>query len=114
MREEVFLNATPVIESSRVVAKMDKNLNQDIDRYYKMDHKHRGLAIIFNNEEFDDTEYPTRHGTQVDCDNLKRTFESLSFKVKVYNDQYKSEMKRTLQKGAYFFHEEGKIYKHQH
>ncbi|XP_013190006.1 caspase-1 [Amyelois transitella] len=54
--------------------------------YYKMDHKHRGIAIIFNHEYFDVHDLKPRRGTQVDGDNLSRVLESLGFCVTIYNN----------------------------
>ncbi|KAI4470526.1 caspase [Holotrichia oblita] len=68
---------------ANVVARMVTERN---DRYYKMDHKERGLAIIFNHEFFKVPGLKQRTGTQVDCKNLKLQLERLHFTVFVYND----------------------------
>ncbi|XP_055298994.1 caspase-1-like isoform X2 [Sitodiplosis mosellana] len=83
-----------------MATKMDERLNQEIDHYYNMNHKNRGLAVIFNHEEFDDSDWSVRYGTRVDCDNLKTTFTALNFNVRVHEDQTKSEMKNILQNVA--------------
>ncbi|XP_006767994.1 PREDICTED: caspase-6 [Myotis davidii] len=54
---------------------------------YKMDHKRRGLALIFNHERFFwHLALPERRGTNADRDNLTRRFLDLGFEVKCFND----------------------------
>lgn len=54
---------------------------------YKMDHKRRGVALIFNHERFFwHLTLPERRGTSADRDNLKRRFSDLGFEVKCFND----------------------------
>lgn len=79
--------------------KKNKIINRPIDHYYNMNHKNRGVALIFNHEEFDDTDWSVRHGTRADCDNLIKTFTALHFDVRVYEDLMKSEVKSILQSG---------------
>lgn len=75
--------------------------NQD-DYYlkycYDMCHKKRGLALIFNHEDF--STQRKRRGTHIDRDRLRETFKSLDFKVKVYEDKKKAEILAILQKGV--------------
>lgn len=78
---------------------MNKRINRPVDHYYDMNHKNRGVALIFNHEEFDDTDWSVRHGTRADCDNLIKTFTALNFDVRVYEDLTKSEVKNILQRG---------------
>lgn len=52
--------------------------------YYKMDHKKRGLALIFNQVKFD--HHSPRIGTHVDRDRLEKTLQSLDFDVTCYED----------------------------
>ncbi|XP_055298996.1 caspase-1-like isoform X2 [Sitodiplosis mosellana] len=72
--------------------------NNQIDHFYKMNHKNRGLAVIFNHEEFDDSEWPARYGTDKDRDNLRKTFAALNFDVQVHEDRKRSQMKKILEK----------------
>ena len=51
---------------------------------YKMDHKRRGKAIIFNHEKFENLE--ERSGTAVDVTVLRETYEALGFEVTVYHN----------------------------
>ncbi|XP_045848495.1 group XIIA secretory phospholipase A2 isoform X3 [Meles meles] len=54
---------------------------------YKMDHKRRGTALIFNHERFFwHLMLPERRGTNADRDNLTRRFSELGFEVKCFND----------------------------
>lgn len=54
---------------------------------YKMDHKRRGLALIFNHERFFwHLTLPDRQGTNADRDNLIRRLSDLGFEVKSFNN----------------------------
>lgn len=54
---------------------------------YKMDHKRRGLALIFNQERFLwHLTLPERRGTSADRDNLARRLAELGFEVRCFND----------------------------
>ncbi|KAJ4944334.1 hypothetical protein JOQ06_012878 [Pogonophryne albipinna] len=56
---------------------------------YKMDHKQRGLALIFNQERFFwRLGLNDRHGTNADRYNLERRLNDLNFEVRAY-DNYK-------------------------
>uniref|UniRef100_A0A673TBE8 Caspase-6 n=1 Tax=Suricata suricatta TaxID=37032 RepID=A0A673TBE8_SURSU len=64
---------------------------------YKMDHKRRGLALIFNHERFSwRLTLPERRGTSADRDNLKRRFSELGFEVKCFDDLKAEELLRTI------------------
>lgn len=63
-----------------------------------MSHKKRGLALIFNHEQFHTQRQ--RKGTQIDRDRLHKTFKLLEFKVKIYENKTKSEILDILQKGV--------------
>ncbi|CAL8272764.1 unnamed protein product [Gadus morhua 'NCC'] len=52
---------------------------------YKMDHKRRGLALIFNQETFG-CQKMTRSGTNIDRDNLEIRFKALNFDVQAHQD----------------------------
>ncbi|XP_066576788.1 caspase-6 isoform X2 [Amia ocellicauda] len=54
---------------------------------YKMSHKRRGLALIFNQERFFwHLRMPDRHGTNADRYNLEKRFQDLDFEVQAYNN----------------------------
>ncbi|XP_018320704.1 caspase-1 isoform X2 [Agrilus planipennis] len=54
--------------------------------YYKMDHKNRGLAVIFNHEHFEISSLKQRNGTKVDCESFANLLKCIGFKVEVYHD----------------------------
>lgn len=61
-------------------------VDKDADSY-NMNHKRRGIAIIFNHKNFDPRlGLKTRNGTDADRDNLKMTLRQLDFDVKVFDD----------------------------
>lgn len=68
---------------------------------YNMNHRRRGLAIIFNHKTFDPRlGLKTRNGTNADRDNLRSTLRSLDFEVQVYDDAPFKEMERILEEAA--------------
>ncbi|KAG7333773.1 hypothetical protein KOW79_002180 [Hemibagrus wyckioides] len=66
---------------------------------YKMNHKNRGKAIIFNQENFKG-DSNKRLGTNKDRDNLRESFQALGFEVNDYNDKSKKEVLHELHKAA--------------
>lgn len=67
----------------KVTAKMT------VERYaveYNMKHKNRGIAMIFNHENFDIPSLKSRAGTNVDCENLCQSLKLLDFEVIVHKD----------------------------
>jgi caspase-like apoptosis-related cysteine protease len=67
--------------------------------YYNMNHKRRGMAIIFNHKYFDDIYLKHRVGTNVDSDNLKKTMERLGFEVKLHDDLTHDELMKMVDEG---------------
>jgi caspase-like apoptosis-related cysteine protease len=67
--------------------------------YYKMNHKRRGVAIIFNHEHFDIHSLKPRNGTNVDRDNLKHTMKDLGFEVSVYDNLKTKDIMKILDEG---------------
>lgn len=67
--------------------------------HYNMKHKNRGMAIIFNHENFKNPNLK-RTGTNADRDMLKDVLVKLGFNVKVYNDLKLLELKNTVQQVA--------------
>lgn len=74
-------------------------MRQQLDSkcFYKMDHKNRGLALIFNHETFD--AHKARTGTDVDRNRLKKTLTSLDFHVKCYENLTIEDIKNKLKEG---------------
>jgi len=66
-----------------------------------MNHRRRGIAIIFNHKLFDSRlGLKQRNGTDADRDNLRITLRQLDFEVRVYNDLPFKEMERILEELA--------------
>lgn len=91
-------SAISKVDTKRTDA-IDERLKRPIEYYYKMNHKNRGLALIFNHETFYSFDMPTRKGTSVDRDRLKRTFTDLGFEVRVYDNLKEAEIRTTLENG---------------
>ncbi|KAF4090651.1 hypothetical protein AMELA_G00054600 [Ameiurus melas] len=69
---------------------------------YKMDHKRRGMALIFNQENFHNL--MKRRGTNKDRDNLTERFQDLGFDVNCHNDKSKAEVLKEIRKAAEAHH----------
>lgn len=65
--------------------------------YYKMDHKNRGLAYIFNHIHV--LGEKERVGTEKDVELLTETFEGLNFEVSVFTDLTYKEVMDQLDQG---------------
>lgn len=78
----------------------DERMRVPIKLSYNMNHKRRGLALIFNHYAFDHSlRLGLRNGTHKDFDSLKSTFESLGFKVQAYQDLHLNQIHQELKKG---------------
>ncbi|KAH0500786.1 Complement factor I [Microtus ochrogaster] len=89
----IHLGCKPYLDSQRAACwcryeeKTDLREVFDPAEQYKMDHKRRGIALIFNQERFFwHLTLPDRRGTSADRDNLTRRFSELGFEVKCFND----------------------------
>ena len=67
------------------------------DERYKMNHKRRGKAIIFNHFSFPRLNL-TRVGTNKDRDRLKTILNKLDFEVEVHNDLRWKEIEEILER----------------
>ncbi|XP_042576892.1 caspase-6-like isoform X1 [Cyprinus carpio] len=73
----------------------------DPNEEYKMDHKKRGMALIFNHEHFYwQLMLNSRSGTAADRQNLVRRFQDLGFEVKAYDDYKREEVLSTIREAA--------------
>ncbi|XP_068951181.1 caspase-6-like isoform X5 [Petaurus breviceps papuanus] len=64
---------------------------------YKMDHKRRGIALIFNHERFYwHLTLPERRGTRADRNNLVLRLSNLGFEVNCYDDLKAEELLKTI------------------
>ena len=52
---------------------------------YPIGSRIRGLALIIDNERFENNVLPFREGSQIDANNLDILFEQLGFKVTQYS-----------------------------
>lgn len=69
-------------------------------REYNMNHKHRGLALIFNHEFFDIPSLKARAGTNVDCEELRKALKRLDFDVSVHKDCKLRDILKHIEKAA--------------
>lgn len=67
--------------------------------HYKMDHKNRGLALIFNHENFEVENLAIRRGTNEDSRNLEETLKTFNFIVTTYKDLTYDAIKRKIEEG---------------
>ena len=65
-----------------------------------MDHPRRGLAIIFNHENFSPSVGMNRRvGTELDARNLRKYLGRLGFDVVVFQDLRVADMRRQFERG---------------
>ncbi|XP_056603435.1 caspase-6-like [Triplophysa dalaica] len=65
---------------------------------YKMNHKRRGIALIFNHESFFwQLRLNNRNGTNADNSNLIRRFDELGFDVRAYENQKRDKVLEILE-----------------
>ena len=79
----------------------------DTSTMYRMNRSTRGIAVIINNKDFlksSGQHLSPRNGTDVDRDALRKLFKNLQFKVEVYNNQTKAEIRRIAVEKATFNH----------
>lgn len=68
---------------------------------YKMTHKRRGIALIFNQEMFFwYLAMPSRHGTNADKENLERRLGDLGFDVRAYDNLKAAEVMELIHEAA--------------
>lgn len=68
---------------------------------YKMDHKQKSLALIFNQELFGWKQNKmNRKGSSVDRENLRTRLEALKFEVKLFDNLKKNEIETIIEKAA--------------
>ena len=79
----------------------------DVTTMYKMTSTPRGIAVIINNKNFLESSgqhLSPREGTDVDRDALKKLFKKLQFKVEVFDNRTKAEIRRIAIQMATFNH----------
>uniref|UniRef100_A0A672YQQ8 Caspase-6 n=1 Tax=Sphaeramia orbicularis TaxID=375764 RepID=A0A672YQQ8_9TELE len=72
-------------------------LHLDPAEEYKMNHKRRGLALIFNQENFGST---SRAGSRNDRDKLLMRLTEMKFDVKVYDNMNEEEVYKSISEAA--------------
>ncbi|XP_073691609.1 caspase-6-like [Garra rufa] len=73
----------------------------DPDEEYKMDHKRRGMALIFNHDHFHwQLMLNSRSGTEADKNNLVGRFQELGYEVKAYDDYKREEVLSKIKEAA--------------
>ncbi|XP_016302598.1 caspase-6-like isoform X2 [Sinocyclocheilus anshuiensis] len=93
--ESVRENVTETDSINQSVFSLDPN------EEYKMDHKKRGMALIFNHENFYwQLMLNSRSGTNADRQNLVRRFQELGFEVKACDDYKREEVLSTIGEAA--------------
>lgn len=78
-----------------------------VERYacdYNMNHKRRGLALIFNHENFDVPQLRSRAGTNVDCENLTASLKGLDFEVHVFKDLKLRDLQKEVERVSQMDH----------
>lgn len=96
-----FLSRYDTKEDREIIARMVTHRNEP---EYKMNHKYRGLALIFGHEKFDNLK--RRPETDVDMKNMKEVLDQLGFTVKLYKDQRYEEITKKIAKAAAMDHTE--------
>ena len=69
--------------------------------YYNMNHKRRGIALIFNHEVFNIPNLKNRSGTRVDCERLEKMFYKLEFDVICFQDLTTEEVSKEIETGIF-------------
>ncbi|XP_078022360.1 caspase-6-like isoform X5 [Epinephelus lanceolatus] len=85
---------------TETVAFSRSSLALDPAEEYKMDNKRRGLALIFNQEHFQDDFFDARRGTEADRKNLEKRLKELKFEVRAYDDLGKKDVEDRLKEAA--------------
>ena len=78
-----------------------ETISGDVHQAYAMDKPRRGLALIFNNDEFDSPlKLARRSGSGTDVRQLKKQLKKLGFDVYVYANLCSSDLKRAIKLGT--------------
>ncbi|XP_040823212.1 caspase-6-like [Ochotona curzoniae] len=73
----------------------------DPEEEYKMDHRRRGIALIFNHNEFsEELNLGKRQGTHADKEGLTRRFKELGFEVKSFDDLKEEKLQHEIRKAS--------------
>ncbi|NXE59095.1 CASP6 protein, partial [Calcarius ornatus] len=73
----------------------------DLEEKYRMDHRRRGVALIFNHEHFYwQLMMKDRRGTMTDREHLNRTLTDLGFEVRVFDDLKAKDVQKRLDEAS--------------
>ncbi|NXM58790.1 CASP6 protein, partial [Illadopsis cleaveri] len=90
----------PTTDGNDNITEVDAlNIRQSLDPAveYKMNHKRRGVALIFNHERFFwQLRQQDRYGTMADRDSLKRSLTDLGFEVRLFDDLKAADVKQKI------------------
>ncbi|KAJ8416540.1 hypothetical protein AAFF_G00358280 [Aldrovandia affinis] len=94
--------AQTALSTSTPVEPLEANGNSDSDRYrYSMNYSSIGQCVIINNKNFDEkTGMSVRNGTDIDAGMVMKTFGSLGYKLKIFNDLKVVEIEKELTKAS--------------
>ena len=67
--------------------------------HYRMDHKYRGKALIFNHEHFMSESLSQRDGTHADVVNITKQLKRIGFNVCTYKDRKAKELRTIISEG---------------
>lgn len=70
-----------------------------LDEEYPMNHKERGLALIFNHWTYKDKNIKERNGADIDSKALVTEFERLGFKPTVHDNYHLKTIRERLEQG---------------
>jgi hypothetical protein len=63
---------------------------------YKMEQSPHGIALIINNKTFQ-SDKATRHGTEIDEENLAKVFQYLGYRIHIFNDCTADEIEKIME-----------------
>ncbi|XP_022110709.1 caspase-6-like [Acanthaster planci] len=79
-----------------------ESLTDEAQLRYRMDHPKRGLAMVFNHENFSMSVGMNRRiGTELDARNLRKHLGKIGFEVVVFQDLRIGEIKRQFERAAF-------------
>lgn len=87
--------------SNRLLARMPTERHA---AEYNMKHKNRGIALIFNHENFEIPSLKSRSGTEEDCKRLYASLKNLQFDVRIHKDKKLKEMQKIIDDAAKMDH----------
>ncbi|NXN03832.1 CASP6 protein, partial [Sylvia borin] len=94
----------PTTDGNENITEVDAlNVRQSLDPAveYKMNHKRRGVALIFNHEHFYwHLMLSDRRGTMKDRDNLKLSLTGLGFEVRLFDDLKVEDVKQKIKEAS--------------